>query len=211
MRLVLRLVISTAILTAFALPASAQYMYLDSNANGIHDAADRLNANGTATTVDIWLNTNTNRNGTTALCDDNAATALSINSYAFNLLASGGTVSYTTYVNQQATAMPNPAQVVNPGDGVSYKNGFFGTSYIAAGLYRLGTLTITGDRKFEKEENGKKYHRVERTYGSFGRSFSLPDDASPGKVTTDFKDGVLRVHLAKNAKARPQQVEVSVS
>jgi HSP20 family protein len=74
-----------------------------------------------------------------------------------------------------------------------------------------GTLTITGDRKFEKEENGKKYHRVERAYGSFGRSFSLPDDASPGKVTADFKDGVLKVHLAKNAKARPQQVEVSVS
>ena len=74
-----------------------------------------------------------------------------------------------------------------------------------------GTLTITGDRKFEKEENGKKYHRVERAYGSFGRSFSLPDDASPGKVTADFKDGVLKVHLAKNEKPRPQQVEVSVS
>ena len=74
-----------------------------------------------------------------------------------------------------------------------------------------GTLTIRGDRKFEKEENGKKYHRVERAYGSFGRSFSLPDDASPAKVTADFKDGVLKVHLAKNEKARPQQVEVSVS
>ena len=74
-----------------------------------------------------------------------------------------------------------------------------------------GTLTIMGDRKFEKEDNGKKYHRVERAYGSFGRSFSLPDDASPAKVTADFKDGVLKVHLAKNEKARPQQVEVSVS
>jgi HSP20 family protein len=74
-----------------------------------------------------------------------------------------------------------------------------------------GTLTITGERKFEKEESGKKYHRVERAYGSFGRSFSLPDDASPGKVTADFKEGMLKVHLAKNAKAKPQQVEVSVS
>ena len=74
-----------------------------------------------------------------------------------------------------------------------------------------GTLTIMGDRKFEKEESGKKYHRVERAYGSFGRSFALPDDASPGKVTADFKDGILKVHLAKNAKAKPQQVEVSVS
>ena len=74
-----------------------------------------------------------------------------------------------------------------------------------------GTLSIMGDRKFEKQDNGKKYHRVERAYGSFGRSFSLPDDASPAKVTADFKDGVLKVHLAKNEKARPQQVEVSVS
>ena len=74
-----------------------------------------------------------------------------------------------------------------------------------------GMLTITGDRKFEKEENGKKYHRVERAYGSFVRTFSLPDDASPAKVTADFKDGVLKVHLAKNEKARPQQVEVTVS
>ena len=73
-----------------------------------------------------------------------------------------------------------------------------------------GTLTIMGERKFE-EENGKKYHRVERAYGSFGRSFSLPNDASPANVTADFKDGVLKVHLAKNEKPRPQQVEVSVS
>jgi HSP20 family protein len=74
-----------------------------------------------------------------------------------------------------------------------------------------GTLTISGDRKYEKAETGKKYHRVERAYGSFGRSFSLPDDASPSKVTADFKDGVLKVHLAKNEKPRPQQVEVSIA
>jgi HSP20 family protein len=74
-----------------------------------------------------------------------------------------------------------------------------------------GTLTIMGERKFEKEEKGKKYHRVERAYGSFGRTFSLPDDASPGKVTAEFKDGVLTVHLAKNEKTKPQQIEVKVA
>ena len=74
-----------------------------------------------------------------------------------------------------------------------------------------GTLTIMGERKFEKEETGKKYHRVERAYGSFGRSFSLPDDASPAKVSAEFKDGVLTVHLVKDEKAKPQQVEVKVS
>ena len=68
-----------------------------------------------------------------------------------------------------------------------------------------------GERKFGAEEKGKKYHRVERAYGSFGRSFSLSDDASPAKVTAEFKDGVLVVHLVKDEKARPQQIEVKVS
>ncbi len=73
-----------------------------------------------------------------------------------------------------------------------------------------GTLTISGERRFEKEEKGRKYHRVERSYGSFVRNFSLPDDASPAKVTAVFKDGVLTVHLAKTEKAKPQQIEVKV-
>ena len=74
-----------------------------------------------------------------------------------------------------------------------------------------GTLTIMGERKFEKEETGRRYHRVERAYGSFGRSFSLPDDASPAKVSAEFKDGVLVVHLVKDEKVKPQQVEVKIS
>jgi HSP20 family protein len=74
-----------------------------------------------------------------------------------------------------------------------------------------GTLTIMGERKFEKEEKGKKYHRLERSYGSFVRSFSFPDDASPEKVSAEFKDGVLSVHLAKTEKTKPQHVEVKVS
>jgi HSP20 family protein len=74
-----------------------------------------------------------------------------------------------------------------------------------------GTLTIMGERKFEKEQKNKKYHRVERAYGRFGRSFSIPDDASPAKVSAEFKDGVLTVHLAKDAKAKPQHIEVKVA
>lgn len=74
-----------------------------------------------------------------------------------------------------------------------------------------GTLTIMGERKFEKEEKGRRYHRVERAYGRFGRSFSLPDDVNPAKVSAEFKDGVLTVHLVKDEKAKPQQVEVKVS
>jgi HSP20 family protein len=74
-----------------------------------------------------------------------------------------------------------------------------------------GTLTIMGERKFEQEEKGRRFHRIERAYGTFGRTFSLPDDANPARVTAEFKDGVLTVHLVKDEKAKPLQVEVKVS
>ena len=76
---------------------------------------------------------------------------------------------------------------------------------------REPVLTITGERKFEKEEKDKKYHRVERSYGSFVRSFSVPDDADAEKVTAEFRDGVLKVHLGKAEQVRPRQVEVKVA
>jgi HSP20 family protein len=74
-----------------------------------------------------------------------------------------------------------------------------------------GVLTITGERKFEKEEKDKKYHRIERSYGNFLRSFTLPDGADGSKVNAEFKDGVLKVHLPKGEKAKPKTVEVKVA
>jgi len=73
-----------------------------------------------------------------------------------------------------------------------------------------GVLTITGERKFEKEEKNKKYHRVERSYGSFLRSFSLPEETNGDKVNAEFKDGVLLVHLAKVKSAKPNAHLVKV-
>jgi HSP20 family protein len=73
-----------------------------------------------------------------------------------------------------------------------------------------GVLAITGERKVEKEEKDKKYHRIERSYGSFTRSFALPDDASGDKVSAEFKDGVLKVHLPKEEKAKSKSVEVKI-
>jgi HSP20 family protein len=73
-----------------------------------------------------------------------------------------------------------------------------------------GALTITGERKFEKEEK-KKYHRVERSYGSFARIFALPENSDAAKVNAEFKEGVLKVHVAKSEAARPKQIEVKVS
>lgn len=71
-------------------------------------------------------------------------------------------------------------------------------------------LTISGERKYEKEEKGKKYHRVERSYGSFMRSFTLPEDADGSKVTAEYKDGLLKVHLPKSEKAKPKSIEVKI-
>ncbi|HLZ35540.1 MAG TPA: Hsp20/alpha crystallin family protein [Nitrospira sp.] len=72
-------------------------------------------------------------------------------------------------------------------------------------------LTISGERKYEKEEKGKKYHRVERAYGSFVRSFTLPEDADGTKVSAEYKDGVLKVHLPKSEKAKPKAIEVKIA
>lgn len=73
-----------------------------------------------------------------------------------------------------------------------------------------GQLSISGERKSEKEEKGKKFHRIERSFGSFLRCFTLPEAVSSEKVTAEFKDGLLTIHLPKDEKARPKAIEVKV-
>ncbi len=74
-----------------------------------------------------------------------------------------------------------------------------------------GVLTLQGERKQEKEEKGKKFHRIERSYGVFLRTFTVPLDAEETKVAADFKEGILRVHLPKAEKPRPKAIEVKVA
>jgi HSP20 family protein len=74
-----------------------------------------------------------------------------------------------------------------------------------------GVLAIQGERRQEKEEKNKKFHRVERSYGTFLRTFAVPLDAEENKVAADFKDGILRVHLPKAEKPRPKAIEVKVA
>ena len=69
-------------------------------------------------------------------------------------------------------------------------------------------LTLTGERKTEKEDKGESYHRVERAYGSFSRSFVLPSTVDETKVSAEYKDGVLRVHLPKREEVQPRKIEV---
>jgi HSP20 family protein len=74
-----------------------------------------------------------------------------------------------------------------------------------------GVLTLQGERKQEKEEKGKKYHRIERSYGRFVRSFTLPDSVDESKVRAEYTDGVLHLHLPKSEKAKPKQIDVKIA
>ena len=74
-----------------------------------------------------------------------------------------------------------------------------------------GVLTIEGERKREKEEKGKKLHRVERSYGKFVRQFALPIEVEATKIQAEFKGGMLTVHLPKNAAAKPKAIDVKVA
>jgi HSP20 family protein len=71
-------------------------------------------------------------------------------------------------------------------------------------------LTLKGERRFEKEETNKGYHRIERSYGLFTRSFSIPPTVEADKVSADYKNGVLTVALPKKEAAKPRQVKVEV-
>jgi len=73
-----------------------------------------------------------------------------------------------------------------------------------------GTLTLKGERKFESEKQGVGYHRIERSYGSFARYFSLPDTVEAEKVKADYKNGALTVTLPKKELAKPRTVKVDV-
>lgn len=73
-----------------------------------------------------------------------------------------------------------------------------------------GTLSVQGERKHEKEEKNRKFHRVERAFGRFERTLALPADVDPAKVSADFKNGVLEVHMPKAPQVTPKPVEVKV-
>jgi HSP20 family protein len=73
-----------------------------------------------------------------------------------------------------------------------------------------GVLTLSGERKFEKEEKDKKHHRIERAYGLFTRSFTVPEDVLADKITADSKDGVITVRLPKTDIKKAKGTEIKV-
>lgn len=73
-----------------------------------------------------------------------------------------------------------------------------------------GTLTLKGERKLEKAESGKGFHRLERGYGSFSRVFTLPESLDDSKVKADYKNGVLTINIPKKEVAKPRSVKVEI-
>ena len=74
-----------------------------------------------------------------------------------------------------------------------------------------GMLTLRGERKFEKESDGKSYHRVERSYGQFVRSFALPNNVDREKIKADFANGLLKIELPKREDAKPRTIRITAA
>jgi HSP20 family protein len=74
--------------------------------------------------------------------------------------------------------------------------------------FENNVLTIRGERKFDEEVQRDNYHRVERQYGSFSRSFTVPPTVDSSRIAASFKDGVLTIRMAQREEARPKQIEV---
>jgi len=127
------------LISFLASPSSAQYMYLDTDGDGIHTAADAVNPNG-PTTVDIWLDIAADRDGTPASCDVNPSRTLDIFSYVTVLRTNGGTISWGTFTNRQSTFSLHFGQYKND---TQFYDGYGGTTGLPPGRYFLATLTLT--------------------------------------------------------------------
>jgi hypothetical protein len=127
-----------------AAPASAQWMYLDSNADGVWTSADSVKTS-TPTTVDVYLNTNQNRDGSTALCNNfgtpDPNVPLDIFGYLVYLQAQYGTVSYGTFSNAMATFTTNTVPQID--DATDLAVAYATTTAVAPGLYKLGSVVVT--------------------------------------------------------------------
>jgi HSP20 family protein len=77
--------------------------------------------------------------------------------------------------------------------------------------FENGVLTVKGERKLEREDTRENYHRIERSYGTFTRSFSLPGSVDAEKIRAESKNGVLTIVLPKKAEAKPRAIQVKVS
>jgi HSP20 family protein len=114
---------------------------------------------------------------------------------------------------QAVTATWSPlVDVFEDGDGITLKAELPEVSANEVEIQIEGnTLTLKGERKLERDDNREGYHRIERTYGAFSRTFTLPNTVDVEHISAESKDGVLRIHLPKKAETKPRQIKVAVS
>jgi HSP20 family protein len=73
------------------------------------------------------------------------------------------------------------------------------------------TLILRGERKFNKETKKENFHRIERAYGAFSRSFTLPSSINQEKISADYKDGILKISMPKREETKPKQIKVAIT
>ena len=169
--------------------ASAQYLYLDTNGNGVRDAGDRIQPTGT-TTIDVWLQTDRNRDGTPAICDAETGVGLTINSYTIALDVFGGTVRFGPMDNR----LPFTDRPVCFGtyedttNAASYHNGWGWRDILPPGTYRLATLTVevTSGTPSIFVASRRRAQPSDRT--SFGTKCSGLDADNTYKLGRDWAD-----------------------
>jgi HSP20 family protein len=102
-----------------------------------------------------------------------------------------------------------PVDIYETGDVIVMKAELAGLNKSDVSIeIKESTLILRGERKFEKDIKEENYHRIERSYGSFSRTFSLPQTVDSSKVTATFKDGLLEIVIPKTKEARPKQIEI---
>ncbi len=177
------------LLAIVANPANAQYMYLDANGDGVNDASDRLDPSGT-TMLDIWVDTDSNRDGSPATCDVDPTTRLSIASWEIVLHALGGTVQWGPLDNVFPVS-PNPGHFSDPGDTTDprwYHNGWGGFYIRDPGRYRVARLQVhalTGSPAIVFEP----FNPSQPTdLTSFGTQCSAKEDDNTYKLGLDWQD-----------------------
>jgi len=131
------LLVAVVALVAFATPAHSQFMYLDTNNDGVGDSNDVLSP--TSTSVDVWLDTDSNEDSSPVVCNDNPSDLMTINSYEF-FLRSTGSVTYGTWTDNMGFG----TIVADLAGGSDTYHGRFSLTVLGAGLYKLGSLAVSG-------------------------------------------------------------------
>jgi HSP20 family protein len=117
-----------------------------------------------------------------------------------------------TYRGSESVGWTPPCDIYEDADAVTLRFELAGVEPKDVDVrFENGVLTVRGDRKLEDEAKRENYHRIERSYGTFTRSFSLPGTLDPERIKAEAKNGVLAITLPKRAEAKPRAIQVKIS